>query len=86
MTGRPLDEELEEAMRRCEGRMYSLGSPEWNALRDCIRAQLRDRVRAVTISPEQAKAFLAAKHDGAVDGCPACSCRRRLADIAELAQ
>jgi hypothetical protein len=40
MTGRPLDDETEEAMRLCESRMYSLGSLEWNALRDRIRALL----------------------------------------------
>jgi hypothetical protein len=85
MTGRPLDDETEEAMRLCESRMYSLGSPEWNALRDRIRALLRDRVRAVTISPEQAKAYITATHRGGADECPACSCRRKLADIAELA-
>jgi hypothetical protein len=84
MTGRPLDDETEEAMRLCESRMYSLGSLEWNALRDRIRALLSD-ARRLTIAPEQAKAYLGAKHDGAADECPACSCRRKLADIAELA-
>jgi hypothetical protein len=54
MTGRPLDDETEEAMRLCESRMYSLGSLEWNALRDRIRALLSD-ARRLTIAPEQAK-------------------------------
>lgn len=78
MTGRPLDDEIEELMRQCEGIMFTLNSPQWNAL--------RDRIRATMITPEQAKAYQVGTHGGAAKDCPACSCRRKLADIAELAQ
>ena len=75
MTGRPLDAELEAAMSDCEGIQFTLRSTPWNRLRDLIRAR--------TIEPAEAKAYIYQRHGGDADACQACSCRRKIAAIAE---